>query len=370
MVCDDAAEHISALCDGETIPQESARHIADCPNCQRRLRDYLALGVELRRTASLEISEAVHPRNWTKSQNVISTWCQKGLSTMRIPRLAFAALVIGVVALSSALTVIKARAHNSGTVVLLSVTGPGGLLADCPLSIVDKNYVTCGMFGKVGLQMLGYKIDLVSHDGDGMLLAVRARTYPIEPGGKQSFSASELDGDPAKEVWFKPGEPSKFEVPSVGALTLTGKWLDHMPVLGLHKEDLSPGPNEVRFASPLLLRDGSMVGDLQGAIGGLFATDDRDFAIQTYFPGEGRFLISQLPMKDAVEARVMFSRISFEEGGHSWQFVTGAPVSRAKKIWVLHQPDFKMPGINYPFVGNMKLVQMQTGVWVPHDRSN
>lgn len=370
MVCDDAAEHISALCDGETIPQESARHIADCPDCQRRLRDYLALSVELRRTASLEINDAVRPRNWTKSQNTITAWWQKGLSTMRIPRLAFAALVIGIVALSSALTVIKARAHNTGTVVLLSVTGPDGLLADCPLSILDKNHTTCGMFGKVGQQMLGYKIDLVSHDGDGILLAVRTRTYPIGPGGQHSFSPFELDPDPAKEIWFQPGEPLNFEVPGVGALTLTGKWLDHMPVLGLHKEDLSPGPNEVRFASPLLLKDGAMAGDLAGAIGGLFATDNRDFAITVYFPAEGRFLISQLPMKDAVDARVMFSRIYFEEGGHSWEFVTGAPMSRAEKIWVLHQANFKMPGVNVPSVGNWKLVQTESGVWVPAEMNH
>ena len=370
MVCDDAAEYISALCDGETITQETARHIADCPDCQRRLRDYLTVGVELRRTASLEVSDELRPRDWTRSQNTIATWWQKGLSTMRIPRIAFAALILGILALSSALTVTKARAHNTGTVVLLSVSGPDSFVVDCPLSIVDKTYTTCSGLGRIGSQFLTYKIDLVSHDSNRLLLAIRTRTSPIVAGGTKSFSPFELDSDPAKEVWLEPGEPLKFDVPGAGALTFKGEWLDHMPVLGLHKEDLSPGPSEVRFASPLLLKDGAMVGDLQGAIGGLFATDDRDFAIQTYFPGEGRFLISQLPMKDAVEARIMFSRISFEEGGHSWQFVTGAPVSRAKKIWVLHQADFKMAGVDAPTVGNWKLVQTESGVWVPTEMNH
>ena len=95
-----------------------------------------------------------------------------------------------------------------------------------------------------------------------------------------------------------------------------------------------------------------------------------DWAIQAYFPGEGRFLISLLPMKDAVEAKVIFSRISFDEGGHSWEFVTGAPVSRADKIWVLHQPDFRMKGVNSPSIGNMKLMQEQPGVWIPWDMNN
>ena len=370
MICDDVAEYVSALCDGQTIPSSAAQHIAHCPDCQFRLSDYLALSAELRRAASLELSNEVPSRNWTRSQNRIRVWWQKGLSTMRIPRLAFAALIVGIFALSSALTVIKARAHNTGTVVLLSVAGLGDVPLDCPLSIVDKNYTTCSGLGRIGLQFLGYKIELLSHDGDRVLLAIRTRTYPIVFGEAKSFSPFELDRDPAKQVWFTPGEPLKFELPGGGALTFKGDWLDHMPVLGLHKEDLSPGPNEVRFASPLLLKDGSVVGDLKGAIGGLFAYDDRDWAIQTYFPGEGRFLISQLPIKDAVEARVMFSRISFRDGGHSWEFVTGAPVSQAEKIWVLHQTDFKMPGLNSPSVGNVKLVETQPGVWVPQDMNN
>ena len=58
-------------------------------------------------------------------------------------------------------------------------------------------------------------------------------------------------------------------------------------------------------------------------------------------PGEGRFLIAQLPMKGAVEAHVAFSRVSFEEGGHSWELVNGVPVCRADHLWVLHQPDFR-----------------------------
>ena len=47
-------------------------------------------------------------------------------------------------------------------------------------------------------------------------------------------------------------------------------------------------------------------------------------------------------MKGAIEAHVAFSRISFEEGGHSWELVNGVPVCRADHVWIIHQPDFKM----------------------------
>ena len=370
MTCDDVAEHVSALCDGLTIPPTAAQHIATCPDCEVRLSDYLALGVELRRAASLDLVNAVPARTWIKPQNRIASFWQKGLTNMKVPRFALAALIIGILALASIVTVDAARAHNTGTVVLLSTVGPNGAFGDCPLSTVDKNYTTCSGLARIGLQFLGYKVNLVSREGDRVLLAIRTRTYPIVAGKGKSFSPFELDGDPAKEVSLEPGEPLKFEVPGIGSLALKGQWLDHVPVLGLHKEDLSPGANEVRFASPLLLKDGAVSGDLKGAIGGLFATDDRNWAIQTYFPTEGRFLISLLPMKDAVEAKVTFSRISFDEGGHSWEFVTGAPVSRADKIWVLHQPDFRLPGINSPSVGNVRLVQGQAGDWIPQDVNN
>ena len=86
-----------------------------------------------------------------------------------------------------------------------------------------------------------------------------------------------------------------------------------------------------------------------------------------YIPGQGSFMISVLPMKDAVAADVFLSRISFQEGGHSWEFVTGAPVSRANRIWVLHQPNFKPtgPDSDLVFVSSQRLVQTASGEWVP-----
>jgi anti-sigma factor RsiW len=99
----DAAEYISALCDGETIPPAAAQHIATCRDCEARLGDYLAMGVDLRRTASLALAEAVPSQTWTKPQNRVATWWQKGWGTMRIPRVAFAILIAGILFLASAL---------------------------------------------------------------------------------------------------------------------------------------------------------------------------------------------------------------------------------------------------------------------------
>ncbi|MGA9584907.1 MAG: hypothetical protein WBQ95_06230 [Terracidiphilus sp.] len=372
MICTEAAEFVSALCDGEIIPPPAAEHIGTCPACQSRLHDYLSLGVELRRTASLEQSPSIPARTWTRPQNPLTAFLQKGWGTMRIPRLAFAALIAGIVALACTLAVVKVGANSNGTVVLLNTAGPIGPLMDCPLSTQDKNQATCTFIGQMNGKIVGYKVDLVNRETNRVQLAMRTKVFgPVASGG---YSLSGIESEPEKLVWFEPGEPLRVDVTDVGILTFTGEWMDHMPILiGLHGQDVSPGPGEVRFASPLILKDKKLVGDLIGSVGGVFSTDDLDLnAIVIYIPGEGRFLISQLQMKGAVKGQVALSRLSFEEGGHAWELVNGVPITRADSLWVLHEPDFKMKfasqsGDHIAF-GNTKLRQIASGEWVPIDR--
>jgi hypothetical protein len=371
MNCIESAEFASALCDGEIIPPAAAEHIGACPVCQALLREYLGLGAELRRTASLEQPAPIPARVWTYQRNPLTAFLQKGWGTMRIPRLAFAAMIAGIVVLASTLAVVKVGAHSTGTVVLLNTVGPNGPLMDCPLSTQDTKQA-CDWYGKMGSQNLAYRVRLLSRDGSRVLLAIRTRTYTKG----ENLSSFTFDADPAeavKEVWFEPGEPLKLDVPDVGALSLTGEWMDHMPILmGSHGQDISPGPGEIRIASPLLLKDKTLAGDLVSVVSGVFSMDNQDRAMWIYVPGQGSFLLSLSPMKGAVEAHVTFSRISFEEGGHSWEFVTGAPVCRGDYIWVLHQPDFKVNAMGHngdePFVKTQLLVQTASGEWVPTGR--
>ena len=367
MNCDDAAEYVSALCDGETIPPTVAQHIATCATCQARLSDYLAMGVELRRTASLELADAVPPRSWTEPHNRAATWWQKGWGSMRIPRLAFALLVVVIMGLATTLVVgRKVRAHSDGSVVLLAVGGPDGPLWDCPLSTLETK-PACDWYGKIGSQFLAFRVRLLSREGGRVLLAAHSRIYS-EGDDLSSFTHDADPREAVREAWFEPGEPLKLDVTEVGTVTLTGEWLDHMPMLiGPHGEDFSPGMNEIRFGRPLLLKDGAVVGDLATVIGGIYSTDTEDRASAFYIPRQGRFLISLLPIKGAVKADVALGRISFEEGGHAWELVNGIPVCRADHLWVLHQPDFKLNAVgrngDHVGFGNPKLVQTAPGVW-------
>ncbi len=74
MTCNEAAEFVSALCDGETIPRNAAEHVGACQACQAQLKEYLAIGAELRRVASMETPEAATPRVWEKREGALANW--------------------------------------------------------------------------------------------------------------------------------------------------------------------------------------------------------------------------------------------------------------------------------------------------------
>src|SRR5258708_7519318 len=164
MMCDEAAECVSALCDGEVISREAAEHIGSCAPCRALMSEYMEMGAELRRVASLEIEDSVSPRMWTKSQGTFAIWWQKGWGDMKIPRLAFAVLIGAIVMLVSTLVVVNAGAHSDGTVVVLKIVPPEGDPNVCPLSTLDKTQAGCGSIGGMNGKTVGYQIDLVGRE--------------------------------------------------------------------------------------------------------------------------------------------------------------------------------------------------------------
>ncbi len=379
MLCDNAAEFVSALCDGEIIPRDAAEHIGNCEACQARLRDYLAMGVELRRTASLdgsldesfEAETAVPQRSWARPQNTIAKWWQKGWGTMRIPRLAFAVMIAGILALASTLAVDKVRAHDAGTVVLLSVSTGSGEPIECALSTVDKKFGTCAVLGAVqSNNNVGYQIVLLTRTDNRMQLGIRTRVWRMTIGKATSYSLSDLDSEPQQQYWFEPGDTLTVSVPGSPPLTIKGNWLDHMPsFVGFHNFD--PGPDELRIISPLLLQGKNVLGDLEG---GASTQTKPDWAVWIYYPKQGSYLVSNSPLKDAIEADVNLNRISFAENGRSYSLLTGTPITRAQHVWILHQPAFDPSkwgqSGDYAFMSGQALMETAPGVWVPKNMPN
>jgi len=343
MRCDEAAEFVSALIDGETIPRAAAEHVGRCETCQARLREYVNIGAELRRVASLEMSAEVTPRIWKKRQNTFDSFWRKGKEAMRIPRFAFAALLMGIVALGSSLALVEVRAHSDGTVVLLKIARAPGEEQVCPLSTVDPKDAECAFFGQGQEKRVGYKINLLGREGNRVQLGVRTKLYPdLVAGGSTTYSLSDFEREPQKQYWFQPGETLKLDVAGLAPLPVTGQWMDHMPAFVTQNEshDLDPAPDELRILSPILLRDKKEAGDWEGSC----VTVSQKGVISMYLPGEGLFELSLSPMKGAVEASVWLNRITFASDGRSYSFLTAAPATRNGHIFVAHSANFKPSG--------------------------
>jgi len=347
MKCDEVAEFVSALCDGEIIPQAAAEHIGRCAQCQALLREYTAMGAELRRVASLEPQYDVKPLSWEKQQGKLSILWRKGWGMMRIPRFAFAFLVGAVIVLGSSLAMVKVRARSEGSVLLITVTRSDGSNFHCALDEKDIPKASCANLGPEKGSMVGYQITLLSKNGNQVELGVRTAARTPEA----SFSTGDVAKTPQTTYLFEPGETLKLNVAGVGIAHMTGEWTDHVPVFPGEHHDMDPERNELRVMSPLLLKGRQVVADREGDS----TSASSGQGIYVYSPTIGRYLISLSPMQGAVQAHVALNRISFQWDGDDYVFVTGAPVTRSnQQVWVLYEKDYKSDDVGVFGNGDLK----------------
>jgi hypothetical protein len=344
MRCEEGAEFVSALCDGERIPPAAAEHIGVCAICRARMTEYLEMGAELRRMASLNAQQNVTPMAWNQSRGSLATWWQKGWERMRIPRIVFAVLVIGVVLLGSGLAVVGARASSESTVVMLKVSAGSGNTYDCAFSTKkDKRLSVCSAIGKVNTTattsgVLGDEVSFLGIDGNRILIGVRSIYAPIEPGKPDiEMGTDTVANQPQQQYSFTPGDTLRVNVAGFGDLTITGEWMDHVPVA---EGQLDPDADQLRILTPVILRGDQVLGDL----GFGSAYEQHDMAVMIYLAGQGRFIFSPSPIPGAVQAKVNFNRITFEANGQAYKLVAGAPITRSDHVWVLYQPDFAPAG--------------------------
>ncbi len=333
MRCDEAEEFISALYDGETVPLEAAEHAAHCAHCRELLKSYAETGAALRSYGSLLLAQPVPPRTWLTTRRNKTKWWEKGFQMMRIPRIAFACLLLLLAGLGSRLALVEVRAHEDGSVLMLKLTPAVGDSIHCDVSIADTKHNSCGGLDQIDRSNLFYAVKTLKKDGDRVLLSIRSKVTPLGPAGFGPDTAATL---PETQSWFTPGEI--LALPNTGELkiALTGEWADHLPVGG--HQLLDPGPNEIRLTSPLLLKNKAVVADMSPLSA---ASDKPGDGASFYVPGEGRFILSTTPLAGAVVATVELGRVTFESDGQQYILVNGMPVCRAEKLWVLHQAAYQ-----------------------------
>jgi hypothetical protein len=341
MKCEDATEFVSALCDGETIPREAAEHIGGCDACRARLNAYSTMGAELRRIASLEERGEVKAGSWEKEQRVRSNWWQKGRTTVRIPRLAFALMLAVIFLLSGGLVLVRARTATGGPVLVLTYKiPPDGRAARCTITTDGNprtnhcNYSTGGPSG-----LLTVNIRFVKKEGERTELGTKTR-YETQARGLATNDDS-LEDVPEEMVWVEPGDKQEISVPGLGEVDLTGEYLDHMPALLFRPDEtLDPQKSEFRIVSPVLIRGKEVVFNLGGSSS--IDSGDQDSALMIYFPGEGRYIISTVPFDGAVQGSVELGQIKFRLEGQDYELLTAMPTTRSEHVWVTHEPRYRL----------------------------
>ena len=355
MRCEEAAEFVSALCDGERIPRDAAEHLDTCEMCGARLRDYVAMGVELKRIASAESLQDAPDCRWERKQGIVSNLWGKGWESMRIPRFAFGLLLAVVIVLGSSLVATRARAHSKGTVLAVSVTPQSGGTHQCFLSAVDQKNNECGVVSKMKTGILSYKLRVISKDEGRAQLGVRAKLDPPDSGSSHSFPLNALNSVPEKQYWLEPGEKLAIDVSGVGPIEVTGEWMDHIPPLPMISS-MDPKSDEMRVLSPVLLHGTTVELDFAG---GSALAEGKNWGVQLYWPGAGLYEFSLSPIPGAVEGEIAQSRINFEIDHQQYTLLTGAPIGRDKKVWIRHDANFK-PALNLEggFIGNFELTNV------------
>jgi hypothetical protein len=337
MNCAEAAERVSALFDGQPISREAAAHLSDCEECRARLNDYAEMGAEMRRIARAIALQAIPEGRWRLAEAAVATnWLKNWRGTMRIPRLAFALMLVAIFALLGGIA-LKARPGGSGAVLLLTIKLPHGAVSHCTfnMDLADGHqHCTHGTDINIpGHVWVGTRY--VKREADRVQLAIKTK-YTSERTGEHQSDA--LAGTPEQEYWLEPDRTLEAQIAGLGTMEITGQFLDYTPAAANPNEPLDPGPDEFRLWHPVLICENRVLVNVSSSS----ATDTgNNAATALYTPGLGRFVFSTVPFEGATEGKIQVSQMSFTMEGKSYLVLTGAPISRSEHVWVLHQPDWR-----------------------------
>jgi predicted anti-sigma-YlaC factor YlaD len=339
MKCEEAAEFVSALYDGERIPREAAEHLGACDDCRGRLNAYAGMAAELRRIASLDIT-VNKAGSWQKQEQTRSSWWHKITETMRIPRFAFALMLVAIFLLSGGLVLVRARPGSGGSVLWLVGKLPDGKTFHCPLATDgEPGSDACSNFGSVHhVGMLSVGVRFLRREGDRIALGVKTR-YENPPPQFTGPSDERLNDVPEETVWVEPGAKQDVAVAGTDPIEMTGKFLDHKPPWFFTPEDtVDPQAQEFRIVSPVLIRDKEVVFNFAGASSTGVGPEAN---VVIYWPGEGRYLISSAPFKGAVQGTVDVSQVLFTLEGQAYTLLTGVPITRSEHVWIKREPEYR-----------------------------
>jgi len=333
MNCVEAAECVSALFDGEPISQEAAAHLSDCEECRALLNEYAEMGAEVRRMASAAVPQTISEGRWRLAEPAAaSKWLTKWRGTMRIPRFAFALMLVALLALSLSAGLFLTRAKETYRWFQYEVRGRDGKWivrgAVPPNGEGNPYYDGCaGMTYPDGI--VWFRVRMMERVGDAERIGVRAWWAP--KGENQT--GERQDSMPEREFLYSPSKDLKILVEGYGNLEIKGQFKPTLPeTVG---RGMYPEWGKFRIDPPVLLvHDKELLGKYISGGGELllggsyFAYGQQD---------QGWFVFSSKPIVGAVEGTLTMNQIEFTLDGKQYSLFTRDPIVCGRSnIWVKH----------------------------------
>lgn len=336
MNCTQAAECISALFDSQSISRDLAAHLADCPECRAQLNEYAEMSAELRDLASASGPQAIPEGRWRLAEPAAANnWVRRWRGTMRIPRLAFALMLIALLALSTGLFLTRATGtYRWFQYELVGRDGKRIMNGIAPVNPEGNPYydVEAGMKYPEG--SVWFCLRVVGQVGEAERIGARTMWHPrTEPFGEGFFKR--LRSMPEREFLYFPGQDLKIPVDGYGDLEIKGHFEATLP------EDVRMGrfPEDGKFRIDLplvMFREKQMLMHMKEDMeAGQVSMDRSYFACGEQ--GKGWYVFSSKAFKGAMEGTLTGSRIEFELDGQQYFLFASQPIIFGSvKIWVKH----------------------------------
>jgi hypothetical protein len=359
MNCQDAQVFVSALYDGEIVPEDAAGHIASCTACRNLLRKYAQMGAELRLLAAADGEPNPAPLGDLPPKR--RRWTSGLTSRMLVPRFAIGLGLIAILGLSVGLSLV--RGQGSGPWFQYEVSdlqrqGSGGNVLQA------GEYGTGESSSSADPRITLYEVKVLDVENNSVRVEVRARKFMTEPDGHTGKFIVEPDGHRAtitsrrdidrilasatpQRFDYKPGQKLQIPVDGGGTLVLTGKVYRLRPSFWGPGYPVNPEPNEIVLTNPAMVRGQEFLGN----IGGSASAAGGNSAIGACVPPVGSFVFALKPFPGAIQGVAEFGRARFTMDGQDYTLFSATPITggqQPRDIWVYlgpNCPSVKHPGI-------------------------
>lgn len=349
MNCEAAAEFLSSLCDGDRIPRDAAVHFGSCKECQAQLNDYVHISVELKRMAMAAEPASVREVSWGQQEQAKSSWLRMWRGSMRIPKYAFAAMLVSIAVLVGGIAL--TRAQTRALWFQFEVRDRRGATLETALMVAEPK----GQVPDPGPVMtlgqpdgnLGFIVRVLAARNGSEELGVRALWIP--QNSDLTDFRERIQSSVETEYWMIPGQKLSVPVKDYGQIEITGRLLDKLPDEHNPQEmKLYPKQGEFRLTSPQLLLVDGRVASEGGGDGLGMSVKDQYFAY--YAPHDGHYIFAFTEFPGATEGTIHGNQIDFLLDGRKYNLIAAAPIVNpdVTRVWVRHHAGNRLVDIQ-PF---------------------